>query len=624
MQTKFKHITLISAFLTLMSACCLSSCINDNEVCPPDVEENSDGEGFTFTFTMATRNAKDGKTRALIVPDEEDSTETGNAAENYLDLDNLTFLLFDNDRKLQRHFVPEVNVETDQADPYVKYKVFAFINDRFIKDAVKEAEYSGNETDVTFSILVLANYAGLTPERFNFHPGQTMEEIFDMANVPTFAMPGSNNANGSWIPSIFSNTNYTDALGQTIALSAAHIPMAGLQTFTVNTAALRNSTAQDPLHISPANGSKDIYMLRALAKIEVVDASGVLSDQGRSRITAVELVGKTSRGSIVPNSYEWENSSNIIYETQYVRGPSIPDGCSYSGYFPGTGSLAIPESQNGIVTNFFADYAATDLRDDKHTVFSCYLTEFDTNMIDLAQRRPMWLRLKVQDYNADGSAASTYQYYRVDLATYNKNIAENPINILRNNIYRYEVTRISHDLNFTLNVLDWTTQTVTWSYDNVAAVNDGGLLSWTLNGNALQNGMMNTATATITIPNNSDILVGTFAFAQPIGGRWTATLVQGNKDTAINAFIFVDADGKEIEPPLPDVNPATNPSVSGPITGEPSIIRIKAKNPPSDNDQVMRLIFTVTSLDGRTMSANLVGDGYGNNTYFSIQQNAKL
>lgn len=622
MQTKIKHITLISAFLTLMSALCLSSCINDNELCPPDVEENSDGEGFTFTFTMATRNAKDGKTRALIDPGE-DSTETGNAAENYLDLDNLTFLLFDNDRKLQRHFVPEVNVETDPAGPYVKYKVFAFINDRFIKDAVKEAEYSGNETDVTFSILVLANYAGLTPERFNFHPGQTMEEIFDMANVPTFAMPGSNNANGSWIPSIFSNTNYTDALGQTIALSAAHIPMAGLQTFTVNTAALRNSTAQDPLHISPANGSKDIYMLRALAKIEVVDASGVLSDQGRRRITAVELVGRTSRGSMVPTFAQWSRNGT---ETQYVQTPSIPDGCTYSGYSPETGSLAIPESQNGIITPFFADRAATELRNDGRIVFSCYLTEFNTNMLDLALWRPMWLRLKAQDYNADGSAASTYQYYRVDLADYNENSSVgNTLDILRNNIYRYEIKSINYDLDLILNVLNWETKTVEWSYDNVPGYNQGGLLNWTLNGNPLQNGMMNTATATITIPNNSDILVGTFAFAQPIGGRWTATLVQGNKDTAINAFIFVDENGKEIEPPLPDVNPATNPSVSGPITGEPSIIRIKAKNPPSDNDQVMRLIFTVTSLDGRTMSANLVeGSIYGDNKYFSIQQNAKL
>lgn len=586
MQTKIKHITLISAFLTLMSAFCLSSCINDNEVCPPDVEESS--SDVYIKFTMVTRNAKEGKTRALnpVSP-----TEVGFAAENYLDLDNLTFLLFDESGVLRSSFNPDIT--GDPSSDYVKYEVSTKLSEDFFY-------YSATGGDITFSIGILGNYSLLDGRKnFNFINGRTMGELFEPSNVPAFNIPSRNNDRNSWIPSI-NGGNYTDANGIQIALSKAHIPMAGLQTFTVTEAALRSSTQQSPLQLSPEGKDKEINMLRALAKIEIVDV--IPADQN-CRISKVELIGHIDSGSMLPTLDQWQTNGT---ETQYATIPSLPQGTRLI-----TGEAS--------ARSFFADTYETETLLSRNEegmrtnskVYSCYLTEVDVNKHVLTGN-PIWMRVTLANFE---NGETYYNDYRVNLAPYSDNLSVGPMNVVRNNIYRYKISASDNDMNIKLEVLPWVTETVNWDYQNTPGYEQE--LQW-------QNtGYSNIDKDNTEITYSDGELVGTFKFSQPLGATWHAMLVQANENTLNNAFVFVDGD--EV------LDTHTSGTIGVPTldeNGDPvyptQTIRIKANYPPNEvYSQEMRLLFTIRTQDGRTMSVNLMPQG-SKNKYWTIVQPPKL
>ena len=597
MQTKNKRISFFASCLSVITALMLGSCVNENLPCPAESVED-EGKGVTIEFAMLTRNAL--SSRTLDTPP--GNTETGFAAENYLDLDNLLFLLFDDSQTLLRVFKPDVMLSDEIADQdageYVKYKVRAFLNDRYFLDAT--------EGNLTFTIVVIGNYGLLSPERFAYHVGQKLEDIFAPDKVGTFAMPVSNNWMNRWVPSIF-GTPYTDALGDSYGgETPAHIPMAGMQTFTARVSSLLASTVAKPYDLS-SNGTSGrwINMLRALAKIEIVDRIGAVGTgsstnqpdrDNRSWVEKAELVGYTTRGAIFPTFSQWQTNG---LETQYVTAPSIPAGASYVGKEPGD-QLTI----DGGAINFFADAEATTAREDGCTVFSCYLTEYN-QALRPSTVYPMWIKITAHSPGSDGADAASVPY-RLEVAPYIDNAPGAAMNILRNNIYRYEITGISSTLDLNLMVEDWTLNETTWDYTDNPSLTDGGYLQWSPDGLDI-----NKTKAEVIMPNNAEI-TGNFTFDEPKGGEWTASFVpEGQTET--EAFMFVDAEGNRVS------------SISGAINGSASEIRIVANYEPTDFNRRARLIFTVRTFDGRTISANVVNSAeYGNNKYFTIIQNASL
>ncbi|MDE5846381.1 MAG: hypothetical protein K2H71_03430, partial [Muribaculaceae bacterium] len=87
MRNLYKSISFL--LMALMLPLC--GCINDDSLCGGD-EEDKEGDGIAIEFALTTSLPAKGGTRALIAPT--GTPETGSLAENYLDLDNLTFLLF--------------------------------------------------------------------------------------------------------------------------------------------------------------------------------------------------------------------------------------------------------------------------------------------------------------------------------------------------------------------------------------------------------------------------------------------------------------------------------------------------------------------------------------------------
>lgn len=567
-----------------------TGCINDDTLCPDGTREGSD-KGVTLEFSVVTHKSE--STRALLPPS--GTKFDGTAADNYLDLDNLLFLLFDNspDPQLMQVFKP--SIEAEDIDTYIKYKVKAIFNDfTFFK--------TENPT-LTFSIVVIGNYMGHSPNDFGYHKGQTLSQIFNQARVGTFAMPISNNDLNSWIPSIGRN-NYTNAFNETISgMTPAHIPMAGMQTFTVNTADLEKSSIDSPLQLSP-DESKEINMLRALAKIEVVDRMGLIgTEDSRSWIEKVELIGYETRGSILPSLDQWNRSG---LESQYVNAPSIPNSASFTGVRPNENFGINADGYNAVV-NFFADRVATETRGDGHRVFSCYLTEYNPIPELLLEQEPMWIRITANSPGVVANDGSSSTFYRLKVAPYGDNGEPGDnMRILRNNVYRYEITGITTSLDLSLQVQPWNMDLIEWDYSDNPGVAEGGYMEW-----QTANPDFNRNNATIYY---TGLLTGTFIFSQPLDGEWTAVFAPG-PNTEPDAFEFIDAKGDAI----------TGNIATGKIDGNPAVIRIRAKYEalPSENRSAI-LIFSVRTPDGRTISAPLVGPGWGDKEYFTIIQRAAL
>lgn len=585
----------------LLAATCmlLSGCIYDDSDCPVNSEDNT-GPGVMLEFTMLTRNAASGNpSRALQPPS--GTQEIGNPTENYLDLDNLTFLLFDNNQKLLRTFVPDVEEEPAYSDTYIKYRVRTFLHDNYFLKTT--------ETSLTFTIVVLGNYGTLDPQRFNYHIGQDLADIFNQSQVGNFAAPASNNWLNTWIPSIF-GTEYTDAFGNSVGgMTAAHIPMAGMQTFTVSTADLRASNPDNPLLISPDGSAKDINMLRALAKIEIIDRIGYTEGVGyepmRSSIEKAELIGHTTRGSILPTFNMWNRYGAL--ETQYVTATSVPNSAAYIGVTPSAG---LSTDDNSSALNFFADREATQLREDGCRVFSCYTTEY--NPADRGTTPAMWMRLTVTSPNSGEGVPADSRLYRLEVAPYTNDRPGAVLPLMRNNIYRYVITGISSVADLHLTVQDWDLKETNWNYTDNPGIAEGGYLKWY---NAAGTEIFADNQAQLVISYNNPV-TGRFTFDEPKDAVWHASFANVG-ETETDAFKFIIGTNGDGTPILAD-------EATGTIDGRQASIRIVANKAATTFDRNARLIFTVTTIDGRTLSADLTGDEYGTRQYFTIIQNASL
>ena len=154
---------------------------------------------------------------------------------------------------------------------------------------------------------------------------------------------------------------------------------------------------------------------------------------------------------------------------------------------------------------------------------------------------------------------------------------------------------------------DWDLHETNWEYSDNPGMTEDGYLEWVANPDI----SITESNAEVVIGNGAT-LTGTFNFDEPKGGTWTASFaVEG--ETERDSFMFVDADGKHVE------------TISGTIDGNVDTIRIIANMSPTSFTRRARLIFTVTTFDGRTISADVLDDAiYGRNTYFTIVQNASL
>ncbi|HRF69432.1 MAG TPA: hypothetical protein PK430_09440 [Muribaculum sp.] len=405
-----------------------AGCIGENADCP-DVTAD-EGKKLTMQFTVVTRKlpAAHRDSRAVAAPDE---TQLGYADENYLDLASMRFILLDGEGNVMTTFMPDVVPE--DGGNYVKYTVKASIAQSYF------IESDGPYAD--FHIMVTGNEAAHSPSRFGFAPGMNLQQLCDAKTVGTFGFPlakDDGNSGYLWEPSI-ENKQY--------------IPMSGIQYFSISKDELVNSTEDRPVNLSvAADGSQDINMLRAIAKIEVIDRIGATGDgdatiqpdpADRASIDKVELNGCWSRASILPALDNWSVDGTV--ETQYVSTPSIPSDARYNEplsfavlHQGGNGQAT---QNSAAVVGFYYDGQATAARADGCRVYSAYVAEYAPYALD--GREKAWVQVTVKMAGGhDGDENNPV--YEMKLAEYNNGIATGRyVDILRNSIYRYEINSVS-------------------------------------------------------------------------------------------------------------------------------------------------------------------------------------
>ncbi len=455
-MTRFYNKFLAAASAMMLT---LTGCVNEDSPCPGD---GDDGTKVTLQFTVMTYNPAasreaqqsraDGDTTegSLLsragADDPCDEGPQGSPAENYINTADCQFLLFGADRKLLRPIFPEITGH-DNVD-YTWYSIKASITEPYFDEAVK----AGTE-NIDFYIMVIANShsTGLDGQYPGFPPGVTT--IDDIAaqkiiyNLPSQGEIGDMYWTSSWSPSIESH-NY--------------IPMAGLQKFTVSATQLKESTYDTPVDLSAGTPGKTIDMLRAMAKIEVIDKidlpDGYDSNIKRMKVEKVELIGFYRKGTILPligNTGQWPD-----YVSEDVNQPNLPSLNYYAVPVPMEGETYAGPNQGKCIM-FDEDKYSSQTEHKNYPVYSCYVTEYSKLAVG-NENKPYLVITLVDESSPDNTDGKETSFFKeLKLTSYTDGAPQGDgINfLLRNHIYRYEINAVGSseaniiDVGYTL--CDW-------------------------------------------------------------------------------------------------------------------------------------------------------------------------
>lgn len=483
-MTRFYNKFLAAASAMMLT---LTGCVNEDSPCPGDGDEATK---VTLQFTVMTHNpaaSRDAQqSRATGNPEQgsllsragDDCYDDlqGSPAENYINTADCQFLLFDADRKLLRPIFPEITGKDDVQ--YTYYTIKASITEPYFDEAVK-----ADLDQIDFYIMVIANShsTDLDGQYPGFTPGVTTIDDIAAQRV-TFNQPVGYHLGGPggeyrpWTPSIDENRL---------------IPMAGLQKFTVSATQLKESTYDVPVYLSDENANgKTIDMLRAMAKIEVIDRIDVTgtfdpaSNANRFHVDKVELFGWYNSGTIMPyiNNGNWSTAAGE-WSMDSSGDVSLPTISPKSGYnFPVTGAqqktdnfgrpiynddgTPLMDDVKGPEITFSEDDDATALRADKCIVWSGYVVEYSKALVgvmDHEYERYPFIEVTVSNPNSGGMDDSPI--FKMKLADYsNGQVVGDGIDfLLRNHIYRYEITGVNSEANIIevgYTVCDWDNRTV--------------------------------------------------------------------------------------------------------------------------------------------------------------------
>ncbi len=368
----FRRIVDIKA-LMMAAAALLCGCSDDNA--PSPVIEG--GGEADIVLTLCTYRSETGPTSRAGGHE----TEAASAKENLIDIDGGDYrvLIFGKDGRLLERFIPTEFVSVNTVD-YSGYSV---------SGRITQTDFMGNaDGSYEFQIMVLANWESLGGigcyENFELIPGKTfISDVVSMAREKTYRLSSA----AGWRP--FKD----DFKG---------IPMFGLGYMKVTAEQVAVSSPESPINVG------EISMLRAMAKIEIIDNIAPADDSTRPEITGATVSSHLLDGTFVPDltaNPDWADGA-----IQVVR-PTEP--------FDAVSATA--------PLSFFNAGKNTD----DNVVYSVYVAEQDFSKL----RAKVSVRVK-----ADGAEAD----YDMQLAEYQGGKPVKPLeSFLRNHIYRFEIVSVS-------------------------------------------------------------------------------------------------------------------------------------------------------------------------------------
>lgn len=416
---RYARVGLATAGIALL----VPSCGNDG----PDIEPVEADGPLRFSFTIVTKTVNNSRAADL------DGDKIGSAPENMLDVNDIRYLIFDADRNLVSDITPKASIVAEN-DAFTIYNVTAKLDEPYFVDKIN----SNNAANLEFYIMVLANFGDWGITLPPIQEGLPMQTLFTQGLVMN-TLPNS-------AALLDADTGFPP--------TRQMFPMAGLQRFVINGNNLLNTTESEPYRLP-----KDIYMLRALSKIEVIDRvniddDAVFTNEDRLdplRVDKVEINGFMNRGTLLPAIDQWNRQST--FETQQVIATTIPGDAEY--LTPPTINLNdrenpfVGNSEGRPLLNFVYDQAATAARTDKCPVFSCYVFEYSSALLNATQQRP-YLRITTQGGEDEDEPMASLVLPML-LADYGTNPPTPVSNLLRNHIYRYEIVGIYQDIR-----VNWT------------------------------------------------------------------------------------------------------------------------------------------------------------------------
>lgn len=431
-MTRFYNKFLAAASAMMLT---LTGCVNEDSPCPGDGDEATK---VTLQFTVMTHNpaaSRDaqqsratGAEASLLSRAGDDCYDDiqGSPAENYINTSDCQFLLFDADRKLLRPIFPEITGKDDVQ--YTYYTIKASITEPYFDEAVK-----ADRDQIDFYIMVIANshstgldgqYPGLTPGVTTIEDIAAQKIIY---NLPSQGKIGDMYWTSSWSPSIESQNC---------------IPMAGLQKFTVSATQLKESTYDVPVYLSDENANgKTIDMLRAMAKIEVIDKidlpDGYDPNIKRMKVEKVELIGFYRKGTILPligSTGQWPD-----YVSEDINLPNVPSLNYYAVPVPIEGEMYAGPNQGKCIM-FDEDKYSSKTEHENYPVYSCYITEY--SKLAVGNDTKPYIVVTLIDENSPDQETSFFKELKltgyVDGAPQGDGIDF----LLRNHIYRYEINAV--------------------------------------------------------------------------------------------------------------------------------------------------------------------------------------
>lgn len=328
----------------------------------------------------------------------------------------------------------------------------------------------------------------------------------------------------------------------------------------------------------------DIYLLRAMCKVEIIDGvvNAKVADDGLKypRVTGVEMISWRDKGALMPADNGYESGLRIA---------NIPDQATAATTTPVQATYMDDNSDGTGVYRFYCPEA--------------HLRE---------------VAFRVAAVLAPGEPE---QYYEVSLAQYADGDKPNPEfgdDMVRNHIYRFKVNSVNTVADLTVTVADWGLQTDEYTIDDMVGMASDGFLEWTyddptafavstINYYGKQEQLLSMLNGT------TDYATGTFHIESPGGAVWRAYFIPG--DNGVDAFEFVDVDGSGNV-----VEGSARSYVEG-VVGRPATIHIRGKGPADNYRHVAELVIEVHQPDGTIIYAPITSS---KSTRYIIYRENKL
>lgn len=533
----------------------------------PDCVDPNASEMIALSFKMTSSNIG---SRADANHDEIDSE--WHQFEDLIDIKNFAFYIF-LENGADRPLVMKMTNIAGSTDPnqmitgsYGAYTVTTVIPKQNLEDALGRVLDPVSSNPVNFRVVLLANApAGTDYEALAVADGNPATFARFMQNAAGLSL----NMNGNG----FYNPLESDSSVDGIYKGA--IPMYGTLSFSTTEEALYNSRPEERIYMG------DVFMLRSLAKIRVIDAAPK-DDDGYPRITSVTVNGSTNMSAMLPAGANTYVNGNQVHSINYVA--------------------PVPATANKI---FRLGY----LND--NTVRFGYIPE---QAIQAADPTTPVIVITAQ---LDADRSQTYYVPMGGNAEYNVDFGNA---VYRNHIYTLQVNHIAvgTPAEIEVSVLPWEMSEFNLDYtESVTIPNKMVWRTGTYQGN--ENGLVVVNPWTLTeagTPTYSP-LVGTFGIQTPVGAKWTAYLltVSGDED----AFAFLDYS-------KPDETSGTSysimPSVSGVVDGKTSTLTIVTTDPDPAEQNRARLQVVITIGEGASatiMEADITPENTAYKNYTIVQ-----